>query len=94
MENELGELEPVATSEFNDARAYDPDDLEQTYYITAAWDDPDRVPVSYIVGNESITEAGGVQYLNARLSASTEYAIFVRVEIASDTAEVCKLKVK
>ncbi len=91
--NELGGLDPVNTSMFNDAGPYNATTVpEQTYYVTAAWDDPDRVPFGYIVGNESSTEVGGVTYLNARLRPSTEYAIFVRVEIWSDTADVSKFR--
>ncbi len=87
--NDQGELDPVGTSTFSDAGPYNATSVpEQTYYVTAAWDDPDRVPFGYIVGNESSTEVGGVTYLNARLRPSTEYAIFFRIRLMSDTDEV------
>ena len=76
------------SSTFSDARPYDVDAQNQTYYITAAWDDPNRVPTTFIVGNRSVTVARGTTYLNARLKSNTDYLVFFRVEIASDNGEV------
>ncbi len=91
--NDLGGLDAVDTSTFSDPGPYNATTVpQQTYYVTAAWDDPDRVPFGYVVGNESSTEVGGVTYRNARLRPSTQYAIFVRVEIRSDTADVSKFR--
>ena len=73
---------------FNDAEAYDATDPEQTYYITAAWDDASRVPEYFIVGNGSTTVVQLVTYLNARLAFNRGYAIFYQVRIQSDTDEV------
>ena len=73
---------------FDDAGPYDAQDDDQTYYITAAWGSASEVPSSLVVGDESTTVVNGETYLNARLRSNTEYAIFYRVEVMSDTNEV------
>ena len=81
-------LELPNQSMFEDAGPYDAQDLEQTYYITAAWSDAASVPTSFIIGNGSTTEVLGDTYLNARLASGTEYAVFYRVQIESDDGSV------
>ena len=74
---------------FEDARAYDPQaSPAQLYYITAAWDDPDRVPSSFLVGNGSKTVVDGTTYENTNLRSDTSYAVLFRIDIRSDTNEV------
>lgn len=77
---------PPDQREFEDARAYDPQaSPAQLYYITAAWDDPDRVPSSFIVGNGSTTVVDGTTYENTNLRSDTSYAVLFRIDIQSDT---------
>ena len=60
--------------------------LDDTYYITAAWSGGNvtRVPLNYIIGNESVTYADGMKYVNAKLSAGSTYTIFVWIDLKSD----------
>lgn len=53
-------------------------------YVAAAWDDVQDVPDTFIIGDGSVTVAGGVTYTNVELSSNTEYAALVRVEVVSD----------
>jgi len=57
------------------------------YYIAAAWaqENISRVPLSFTVGNGSTTLANMVVYTNAELSSDTDYSIFVRIDVESDT---------
>ena len=72
--------------DYDNASAYDPTTFTQ-YYITAAWanENVTRVPQRYVIGNESVTYANGVRYLNARLESGSEYSFFVRIDLKSDT---------
>ena len=80
---------PPDPSQYENAKPYNSTAVPaQQYYITAAWDDPDRVPSSFVVGNGSQTMIGTTLYVNARLSSNTEYAYLVQVKIRSDTNEV------
>lgn len=80
---------PPKQSEFEDATAYDREaSPAQLYYITAAWDDPDRVPPSFIIGNGSKTVVDGTTYENNELRSDTSYAVLFRIDIRSDTNEV------
>lgn len=70
-------------ADYDDAKAYVPG---ATYYITAAWSGPNitRVPIAYVIGNESITYANGIKYLNAKLSSGSEYTFLVWIDLNSD----------
>ena len=70
--------------DYDDAKAFTPESL---YYITAAWasENVTRVPLSYIIGNESVTYANGVTYLNARLKSGSTYTFFIQIDLKSDT---------
>ena len=72
--------------DYDDAKAFTPD-VYAPYYITAAWSDVNvtRVPLRYVIGNESVTYANGVRYLNARLESGSDYSFFVRIDLGSDT---------
>ena len=78
-----GTKENINLADYDDATAYR---LDDTYYITAAWsgENVTRVPLTYIIGNESVTYADGVKYLNAKLRAGTAYTIFVWIDLKSD----------
>ena len=77
---------------YDDATAYMPG---AAYYITAAWsgENVTRVPASYILGNESVSYANGVAYLNAKLSSGSDYTFFVWIDLKSDldVREHCRL---
>ena len=79
---------PLSTNQedYDDAKPYTPDS-SAPYYITAAWanENVTRVPVTYIVGNESVTYANGAMYLNAKLKSGSEYTFFVQIDLKSDT---------
>ena len=70
-------------ADYDDAKAYVPG---ATYYITAAWSGANitRVPATYVIGNESVTYANGVKYLNAKLSSGSQYTFFVWIDLNSD----------
>ena len=70
-------------TDYDDAKAFTP---EATYYITAAWarENVTRVPINFVVGNESVTYADGVKYLNARLSSGSSYSFFAIIDLQSD----------
>ena len=70
-----------------DAGPYTPD---ATYYIAAAWDSNgiSSVPDTYTVGDGTTTTANGVAYVNAELRQNTQYTIFIRIDIESDTNQV------
>ena len=72
--------------DYNNAKAFEPES-EATYYITAAWakENVTKVPLTYTVGNESVTYANEVTYLNAKLKSGTPYTLFVRIDLRSDT---------
>ena len=78
---------PPDASQFDDAPRFDETE-RQPYYITAAWDDSTAVPSSFIIGNESTTVVDGTTYVNGRLRQGRQYAVFYRIEIVSDNAEV------
>ena len=78
---------PPNSSQFDDAGPFD-ENLHQTYYITAAWDNSSSVPSSFLIGDESTTEVNGTTYVNGRLRQGRQYAVFYRIEIVSDNAEV------
>jgi len=80
-------------NDYLDAQRYDPNNQQQMYYVTAAWDavaiQRGEVPTVFAVGNNQMsTTAGGVTYTNGLLSSNTDYAVFVRYDIASDTGGV------
>ena len=54
-----------------------------SYYITAAWNNPNDVPNSFKVGDELTTTAvrNGTQesYYNAKLSRQTPYCVYIMV---------------
>lgn len=70
-------------ADYDDAKAYV---SGAPYYITAAWSGVNitRVPAIYIIGNESVTYANGTKYLNAKLSAGSQYTFFVWIDLDSD----------
>ena len=69
---------------YNDAGPYTRD---ASYYIAAAWarGNISRVPNSYTLGDGSTTVADTVVYTNTELNPDTDYSIFVRIDIESDT---------
>ena len=69
--------------DYDDAKVYTPD----VYNITAAWSNANitRVPLRYVIGNECVTYANGVRYMNARLESGSDYSFFVRIDLRSDT---------
>ena len=75
---------------YNDAGPYT---NGANYYISAAWarENISRIPNSYTVGDDSTTVANTVVYTNAKLTSDTTYAIFIRIEIQSDTGNVVRL---
>ena len=78
-----GTPENIQQTDYDDATAYM---LDDPYYITAAWsgENVTRVPLNYIIGNESVTYANGVKYVNAKLSAGSSYTIFIWIDLRSD----------
>ena len=60
----------------------------QEAYITAAWSNSEDVPDTFLIGDGSITMAGGITYDNVGLSSNTDYAYLIQIEIESDTDEV------
>ena len=52
-----------------------------SYYITAAWNDPNDVPNSFNVGDEvtriAIRNGRRETYLNAKLSRGTQYCVYI-----------------
>ena len=66
-------------TDYDDAKPYTPN---APYYITAAWskENVTRVPFNYIVGNESVTYADGITYLNAKLKSGTAYTFFAWIQ--------------
>ena len=62
------------------------------YYITAAWNDPDLVPDTFTVGDQSNTAAvrnGTAEtYHNAKLRRKTPYCIYIVVHGESDMSNV------
>lgn len=90
------------TNSFNRDSPPDPEDYANTgpynstvvpsqeAYITAAWSNAADVPDTYIIGDGSITMAGGIIYDNVGLSSNTDYAYLIQIEIQSDTDEVRK----
>ena len=60
------------------------------YYIAAAWDSNgiSSVPDTFTVGDGTTTTANNVTYVNVGLDQNTQYAIFTRIEIESDTNQV------
>ena len=79
-----GETPSPNQAVYNDAGPYTQD---APYYIAAAWagENISRVPDSYTVGNGSTTVANTVVYRNAELNPATDYSLFVRIDIESDT---------
>lgn len=55
-----------------------------SYYIAAAWDNPNDVPSSLTAGDGRTTIVNGVTYVNVALNSGTSYALLVRVDIVSD----------
>ncbi|CAI8028275.1 Receptor-type tyrosine-protein phosphatase delta [Geodia barretti] len=43
-------------------------------------------------GNESVTYANGVRYMNARLESGSDYSFFVRIDLRSDTGEALRIR--
>ena len=74
-------------SDYDGAMAYVPG---APYYITAAWAGVNLtlVPMTYIIGNELISYADGVKYLNAKLDAGSDYTLFVRIDLQSDIVRI------
>ena len=62
------------------------------YYITAAWNNADLIPDSFIVGDESTTTAlrRGVteNYENVQLQELTDYCIYAKVQITYESVSV------
>ena len=63
---------------------------EAEAYVAAAWDEDainspqNLIPLFFMVGNNSMIEAGGQRYTNPPLKSFTEYTIFVRYDIRND----------
>ena len=74
---------------YNDAGPYT---NGANYYIAAAWarENISRLPESYTAGDGSTTVANTVVYRNAKLRSDTTYAIFIRIDIESDTGNVVR----
>lgn len=80
---------------YNNATAYT---NGAQFYITAAWDEDDvdagRVPSVFTVGNNSQYEAifNGIstRFVNIPLKSDTQYTIFTRYDVASDTGTEVK----
>ena len=72
---------------YTSTRPYNPIQPE-TNYITAAWNENDvragQVPNSFNVGDGMMKIVGSMTYINANLDSNTDYAVFVRFDIAAD----------
>ena len=65
------------------------------YYTTAAWNDEDQIPESFVVGNGSTTTAlrrgESESYENVQLQRLTDYCIYAKVQILYESVSALTL---
>ena len=74
-------------TDYDDAEAYTPG---AQYYITAVWsrENLTHVPMTYTVGDESVSYANGISYLNAKLKSNTDYSFSVWIELEPEVRHI------
>ena len=61
-------------------------------YTAAVWNNIGDVPVTFVVGDGEVTvSTDGTEYVNTRLSESTQYGVFHYARLESDTGRVVRV---
>ena len=62
-------------------------------YTAAVWNSIENVPLTFVVGDGEVTvSSDGTEYVNRRLSESTQYGVFHYARLQSDTGRVVRVR--
>ena len=62
-------------------------------YTAAVWNNIGDVPLTFVVGDGEVTvSSDGREYVNRRLSESTQYGVFHYARLQSDTGRVVSMR--